>query len=857
MADLDPAEEKLLAEALFDTANDDYFEQDVELEGVEGEGEQKHVPNSKIQFPIRRRRSTFYRKLICFGILLALLGATVVGIYFLLKSRTVSLELKLTPGQTLRYKLKQESIYDGARQIRSSFSEDVFVHVVNKTANLYWLKVKINSLPSSKNQKFAFLVRVDLDKQNTKDFGQEERFRVFTRREAERSREMDFYVYNFLFQLIPVVKIDLFEILLSQITTRKHEVTVQDSVLFPGIAIMEQNIRSSEDQILITSQIKPEGFNAFASKTTPELPRIEMTFEEDASITKSSGMLKKSDVELVAKIPIGEDRNSNPDLKMKFKSTLTFIEDVSSKKRKKSVKENENFVQLSRPSSKGNTARLRYFYPTEKKYDEKSSVVEKVKEMMSLTSSKDAPRDKDIVEFSKSFHKIVKPGEEVNFAAAEKSPKVEKPDSGDERWGRGHEMGKERSGQRWHEDDRHQSNDDNDDDDRNDGIDDDDEDRYDGDDERWNNRSGLAAPMYPEDSDSHEDDDDDERDREPEDDEEDVDDDDQPRQTTNKDIVMDAPKNKEVPTKPARKDGIPTGHTKAELRKPVLSIQRDGEDNVHKLKPASLMEQSSSEGTLEKKKMEEPRKQESNGREDKRPLNSVGTKSTAKIEGATVRNVTPTATTPADHEHDFFSRIFDRLWNDDDDDNDDDKDDHDDEFKFPPPLPFSFSSHFPFLHLRWPNFEDRKRRSLETAPQARKPRDAPHRDKRRLFGRGPEGGTKHPHYTGDDLESVWDVISYAKSNARPKKTTPIFQQMIFGLEFKGILEHKVKVLPLRDKTEWVIRLDLLLNVGEHRFKVLSKTYTMKDIEERFIKQSKPKMEYGTVHAGTLVSMSRL
>ncbi|XP_031548863.1 uncharacterized protein LOC116286481 [Actinia tenebrosa] len=855
MADLDPAEEKLLNEALFETANDDYFEQDFELEG--DEEQKRHVPNSKVQFPIRRRRSTFYRKLFCFGVFLALLGATVVGIYFLLKSRTVSLELKIKPEQTLRYKLEQESIYDGVKEVRSSFAEDVFVHVVNKTGNRYWLKVKINSLPSSRNQKFSFLVRVDLDKQNSKNFGQEERFSVFTLGKTERSREMDFYIYNFLFQLIPVVKLDLFEILLSQTTTRKHEVTIQDSVLFPGVATMEQNIRSSEGQIIFTSKIKPEWFTAFGStKTRPDLPRIEMTFEEDASISKSSGMLKTSDVELEAKIPIEQDLGSNPGIRMKFRSSLRFVEEVTSKKLKENMKDNDNYVKLPRPSSKENHARLRYFFPTDKKYDENSNVVKKVQEMLSLTSSShSAPKDKDVVEFAKSFHKIVKPGQqEVNFAAAEKSQKkmghLESVD--DKKW-LNKPMRKQESRQKWHENDRYQSNDDRNDDD---GMADDegpnDEDRYDGDDQRWNNRSGLAVPMYPEDRDSQNDEDDDYRG--PEDNDEEVDDDDQPTDTTkNKDNKMYEPKNNAEATKPSKKDDIPVNR-KTELRNPT-NLEKDGNKDKERIEPKSRVEHSSPEGTVlkelkEKKKEEEAKGKEADNRENKPHfLNQVGTKSPTKNrESKKIQNVTPTASTTPSHEQSFFSDIFDRLWNDDDEGDDN----HDNEYKFPPPIPFSFSSHFPFLHLRWPSFDDRKRRSLETNPQSsRKPRDDGHRDKRRLFW--PEGGTKRPHYTGEDLETVWDVISYAKSNVRPKKKKEIIEQRIFGLEFKGVLEHEVQVVSTRDdKTEWVIRMDLSLNVGEHRFQVLSKTYTMKEIEERFIKHSMKKLEYGTVHAGTLV-----
>jgi hypothetical protein len=220
---------------------------------------------------------------------------------------------------------------------------------------------------------------------------------------------------------------------------------------------------------------------------------------------------------------------------------------------------------------------------------------------------------------------------------------------------------------------------------------------------------------------------------------------------------------------------------------------------------------------------------------------------------ATTRvNINSATTKPPSHQS-FFSNVFDRLWNDDDEDDDRDEDENND-YKFPPPIPFSLSSHFPFLHLRWPDFDNRKKRSLEAEPKSRKPRDLGHRDKRRLFGRGAEGDTKRPHYTGDDLEMVWDVISDGKTSARPKKTTHVFQQRIMGIEVKGDLEHEVRVVTTKDeKNEWVIRLSLLLNVGEHRFKVLSKTYTMKELEERFIKHSKPKFEYGTVHAGTLVS----
>ncbi|KAK3697742.1 hypothetical protein QZH41_001482 [Actinostola sp. cb2023] len=940
-------EERLLAEAMFETAEEDLSGPALEfVEQTSEEKEENDVPKSKVQFPFRRRNSSRNRKLFCVVIFLVLIIGALVATFFILKAKTFSFDLKLSKGQILHYRLTQESNYEGMKQVHSRFTEEVFVQIVNKTGSLCWMKVFLKSLPSFKTRHFSFLVSVNLGGETSMNNDGENRLRVYTQ---GHSNTVNYYVLNFLTQLLPVIKIDLFEVILSQITTRKHEIVVQHSKFFPGDVTMTQNIRMSKEHVLVTSRVEPEAFSSFGTSNSNNLlPHMSLSFEEDASISKATGMISTSDMELSAKIPLSGELGCNGTaLSMHFKSSLRFVREEYSIPDQDNFENGLGYIEMPRLLLTPSKIGLKYFSPNYKHYDEKNSnVVAKVKELLNMTlfhnstkGSKHIKSTKNLEEFAKSFHKVVQPGVETNFAEAE---------TDDEKRDRFRGF-KTTSGDDKNAAERHKDFDDDDDDDYNgdtDALPDDDDYRNQENDysehgRRWN-EMGQPVPQYP-DEDTEEDNDDYNYNGPSPDAGEDFEHQsengpdkgasrasheqidepgqhvknqanprpDGPSPDTGEDFEHERENGPDKGASRASHEQIdePGHHVKNQANPrpdgpspdagedfeherengpdkgaPIASHEHIDEPGHHVKNQANLRPDGSNDERFnlrktseshelrgkhkhtqhtsktdrltihanksKKRKLKKGKKNSKKSNPTSKPKLDSGKRNSKSNETKEEKmpKTGETMATPQHQQQSFFDRIFDRVWNDDDDD---DKKNEEPESKFSNLIPFSFSSDFPFVHFQWPHFNSRKRRSLEANGEQKVRRDADHRDKRRLFE---DEHIPAPHFTGRDLEPIWDIISPATIKKHPKKTSQVFQHRIMGLEITGELEHEVNVVTSSsrdDNSEWVIRLSLLLSVDKHKFKVLGKSISMKEIEERFMRNSKPKYEYGTVHAGTL------
>lgn len=874
MVALDPEEERLLAEAIFETADEDLSGPVMEIvEDVSGEKDGDNVPKSKVQFPIRRSKYSRKRKVFCAMTLLIVLVGAILLTYFLLRAKTFSFELSLSEGQILHYKLTQEHTFEALKTVHANFAEDVFVQIVNKTGKQCWMKVFLESLPQLQDGPYAFLVRVNLGGQNSVDIDDEKRLKVLT--PWKKNNTLDYYVLNLLTQLLPVVKIDLFEIILSQITTRKHEVVLEDSKFFQGDATMKQNIRMAKDEIWITSKIEPEGFSSFASNSNKQLPHILFNFEEDTSISKTTGMITKSDMELSVKLPIAGDgkMSSQAELSMHFKSSLRLADEQKNvpdiNKRQYTFRD---ISELATPSHDG----LMYYGPSVKKYDETTNMVETIKEMLNMTIPHNtgptkSKTNKDMEAFARSFHKITQPGIETHFEELMEKRKERFPDR--------HKTSSTTpvpTTTEHRQMDDYNHDDDGNDDDYNTGnepLSDD----YDDDDARQSDngygrgglyRFGQPIPMFPDDDEDDDDNDDSNETGE------DVGHAKDPPNEAQKGLHKDDAEKKDFKSTGQTREGKKLNnevrggsHTKEKLPK---SLQNS---KAEKLTSAALYKEGkklmAKKGKHKSQTFHHKGEKSKKSKAENTPKTSTIPKNkkdeTGKIvnenggNGKTANknnDIDKTMKTPAPQleEKNLFDRIFDELWKGDSSQSEQPENAPDDGgFKFSNLIPsFSFSSDFPFIHLKWDKSDSRKKRSLESTVR-RKRRDIKiHRDKRRMFD-----DDETSYYTSRDLEPIWDIVSMATIKEHAKQTSQVFQHKIMGLDVNSELEHEVKVHHNASGTNsegWGIHISLLLSVDKHKFRVLNKVISMKEIEERFLRNAKPKFEYGTVHAGTLVSV---
>ena len=343
-----------------------------------------------------KKDSTSLCAKLCYGLLgLILLLAMLGSALFILSLRHFTMEVQLKRGNVRVYRFDQEMVVFGNKEkvATSNMSAFVTLHVINKTDSECWFGILL-TLP--KDQKkffatrdFAFLVSVTSARIDNKA---KRRFEVYGN--SKTSSEFSFYIHNILRQLLPVIKVKLYEFVLSKMTSSTRRIEVEKQGYLPGPVHVTRTMTTKNDIVTVMSKADPNDFEKFSSKDGKSpIASWKLTYDETSVVNGNTGMLKTSDLFLSGYLPLGSDptldrrrmSSSNRGLDVSFRSVARLLDENQEKvKQWKDVVKNENDVSHRLNFASLEQTPLVYFAP-ERKSDKEP--LNDLKELARLTKN--------------------------------------------------------------------------------------------------------------------------------------------------------------------------------------------------------------------------------------------------------------------------------------------------------------------------------------------------------------------------------------------------------------------------------------------------------------------------------------
>ena len=335
------------------------------------------VEFSKVHF--HKHRSSFCAKL-CFSLLaLMLLIATVGSALFIMNMKHFTVEVQLKQGNVRVYRFNQELTIVGDETTTRNVSIVVSMHLVNRTGSDCWFGIVL-SLPKDKKERlsfddFVFLTRVTSAEIDDRA---QTRFKVFGKRKT--SNELSFYVHNILRQLLPVIKVKLYEFVLSKVTSSSRRVVAEKQGFLPGRVHLKRTIITKDDVLTVMAKAGPGDFDNFSTSKGKEskVASWKLSYDETSVVSKKTGMVKKSDMSISGTVPLGADfdpkrgGSHKKGLVVTFRSIVRLLDEsqVIMKHWKSMVKEENDISHpLSFPSVEQSS--LVYFAPRKRKLNYK------------------------------------------------------------------------------------------------------------------------------------------------------------------------------------------------------------------------------------------------------------------------------------------------------------------------------------------------------------------------------------------------------------------------------------------------------------------------------------------------------
>ena len=319
---------------------------------------------------------------LCFGLLALMLLTSTVGISILLLNlKHFAVDVHLKKGKVHMYRFEQECTIIGNGNAIRSMSIDLTMHVINITETDCWFGIVLSfpketrNSPSTKD--YVFLTRVTSSEIDDFQDGTQRRFEVFGA--GKTDEELSFYVRNILHQLLPAVKVKLYEFVLSKVSSSSRHTVMEKQGLLPGLVHVKRTLITNGDFLTVMAKAGPGDFQSFADEET-ESPAASWTlsYDETVVVNKKTGMVKRSEMSLSGELPIGADftasRRKSPNtnsLAVTFKSTATMLDDSQAKPKpwQTVVKdENELIHPLFFPA--GEKPSLMYFAPAKSKFND-------------------------------------------------------------------------------------------------------------------------------------------------------------------------------------------------------------------------------------------------------------------------------------------------------------------------------------------------------------------------------------------------------------------------------------------------------------------------------------------------------
>ena len=358
------------------------------LDQTEGDS----VEFSNVHF--QKDRTSLCAKL-CFGLLaLILLFATVATAVFMMNLKNFTVEVQLEKGNVRVYSFDQELTAITGREITTkNLSIVVSMHVINRTESDCWFGIVLNfpekAKTSLQSKDYVFLTHVRSAELGYFQDGLQNHFKVFGSRKT--SRELSFYVHNVLHQLLPTIKVKLYEFVLSKVSSSSRRTVVEKHGFLPGRVHVKQTMITKRDMVTVTAQAGPDDFESFSNlgkgKST-EGASWKLTYDETSVVNKETGMVKRSDMSLSCNLPIGADftpesKSSHLGLAVRFRSVVKLLDGSHSivKTWKNALGEEIDInYPLSLPNAKDSS--LMYFAPSKHKSNKR--LAEELRELMKL-----------------------------------------------------------------------------------------------------------------------------------------------------------------------------------------------------------------------------------------------------------------------------------------------------------------------------------------------------------------------------------------------------------------------------------------------------------------------------------------
>lgn len=329
-----------------------------------------------------------------FGLLaLMLLFATVATTVFLMNWKHFTVDLRLEEGNVRVYKFDQQVKINGNEATTTNMSIVVSMHVINRTEDDCWFGVVLNLPKESKtyshSKDFTFLTHVSNAELVDFQDGPENHFKVFGNH-LDTNQELSFYVYNVLNQLLPIIKVKLYEFVLSKLSSSSSNFAVTKNVFLPGRVHLKRTIMTKRDTVIVTTRAEPGDFESFSADEKGRSTSWRLSYDETTVVDKRTGMVDRGDMSVSAYLPISSDftsgRKRKPihGLEVSFRSTVESVDESEAEgKNWREILENEkDFNQLlTLPSVKESV--LLYFAPPKGNPRKKPSEV--IKELIKLS----------------------------------------------------------------------------------------------------------------------------------------------------------------------------------------------------------------------------------------------------------------------------------------------------------------------------------------------------------------------------------------------------------------------------------------------------------------------------------------
>ena len=323
-----------------------------------------------------KKDSTSLCAKLCYGLLgLILLFASLGSALIILNLKHFTMEVRLKRGNVRVYRFDQELVVFVSKEkvTTSKVSAFVTLHVINKTDGECWFGILL-TLPKDKNKFLAqtdsaFLASVTSARIDNKA---RRRFEVYGN--SKTSSEFSFYIHNILRQLLPVIKVKLYEFILSKMTSSTTRIEVEKQGYLPGPVHVTRTMMTKNDFVTVMSKADPNDFENFSSKDGESpIASWKLTYQETSVVNGNTGMLKSSDLFLSGHLPLGSDptldrrrmSSGNRGLDVTFRSVARLLDENQEKvKQWKDVVKNENDVSHRLNFASSEKTPLVYFAPS-------------------------------------------------------------------------------------------------------------------------------------------------------------------------------------------------------------------------------------------------------------------------------------------------------------------------------------------------------------------------------------------------------------------------------------------------------------------------------------------------------------